>query len=418
MKKTIRKVASPTRAASTRRSSFPGCEENYGCEVVAVAVDVGQAEETSGLGGEGAPHRRVDFHLHRRRARSSRATTSSRCCESGAVYETRLPARHGRRRVRSSPGSRSRSRSRPAATRSPMAARARATTRCASSSPTRRSRRSSRSSRRGASGTSRRARTRSTTPPPRGIPVAATKKDPYSRDRNLWHLSHEGGPLEDPACEPEPSMFKLTVDPEHAPDEPERVTISFEAGLPVAVDGQRLSPARAHRDAQRDRRPRTASDGRTSSRTASSASSRAASTRRPGGTLLVHGAPGARGAHPRPRQRRTRRSGSPFATPSSSTSGSGSRRCARRSTPSSQASWRRSPAASRSSSTRARRPSCGRTSPYSLYARGLASFDMSGYTPQDAERVHPPLRPPGPAAGAGSRPLRWNPCEPAAVRSR
>src|SRR6185295_19176253 len=77
----------------------------------------------------------------------------------------------------------------------------------------------------------------------RGIPVPVTKKDPYSRDRNLWHLSHEGGPLEDPAFEPEESMFRLSVDPRRAPDEPERVTISFEAGVPVAVDGEALSPA-------------------------------------------------------------------------------------------------------------------------------------------------------------------------------
>jgi argininosuccinate synthase len=76
----------------------------------------------------------------------------------------------------------------------------------------------------------------------RGIPVPATKKDPYSRDRNLWHLSHEGGPLEEPGFEPEPSMFKLTVDPEKAPDVPERVSISFEAGLPVAVNGAPLAP--------------------------------------------------------------------------------------------------------------------------------------------------------------------------------
>ncbi len=76
----------------------------------------------------------------------------------------------------------------------------------------------------------------------RGIPVSATKKDSYSRDRNLWHLSHEGGPLEEPGFEPEPSMFKLTVDPEKAPDVPERVTISFAAGLPVAVNGQKLAP--------------------------------------------------------------------------------------------------------------------------------------------------------------------------------
>ena len=78
----------------------------------------------------------------------------------------------------------------------------------------------------------------------RGIPVPVTKKDPYSRDRNLWHLSHEGGPLEDPAFEPEPSMFKLTVDPMEAPDAPEKVTITFEEGIPVAVNGTKLSPAK------------------------------------------------------------------------------------------------------------------------------------------------------------------------------
>jgi len=77
----------------------------------------------------------------------------------------------------------------------------------------------------------------------RGIPVPVTKKDPYSRDRNLWHLSHEGGPLEDPSFEPEASMFKLTVDPMNAPDEPERITIAFESGIPVAVNGEKLSPA-------------------------------------------------------------------------------------------------------------------------------------------------------------------------------
>src|SRR5437764_2030594 len=77
----------------------------------------------------------------------------------------------------------------------------------------------------------------------RGIPVRVTKKDPYSRDRNLWHLSHEGGPLEDPAFEPEESTFKLTVDPTLAPQTPEKVTIEFDAGEPVAVNGKKLSPA-------------------------------------------------------------------------------------------------------------------------------------------------------------------------------
>src|SRR5688572_24291580 len=77
----------------------------------------------------------------------------------------------------------------------------------------------------------------------RGIPVPVTKKDPYSRDRNLWHLSHEGGPLEDPSFEPERSMFRLTVDPMDAPDTPEKVVVGFEAGIPVTVNGKSLSPA-------------------------------------------------------------------------------------------------------------------------------------------------------------------------------
>jgi argininosuccinate synthase len=77
----------------------------------------------------------------------------------------------------------------------------------------------------------------------RGIPIPVTKKDPYSRDRNLWHLSHEGGPLEDPSFEPEASMFRLTADPMDAPDVPEKVTIAFEAGVPVAVNGKAMSAA-------------------------------------------------------------------------------------------------------------------------------------------------------------------------------
>jgi argininosuccinate synthase len=76
----------------------------------------------------------------------------------------------------------------------------------------------------------------------RNIPVPVTKKDPYSRDRNLWHLSHEGGPLEDPAFEPEESMFMLSQSPMNAPDEAEKVTISFVKGVPTAVNGQAMTP--------------------------------------------------------------------------------------------------------------------------------------------------------------------------------
>ncbi len=72
------------------------------------------------------------------------------------------------------------------------------------------------------------------------VPVAVTTEKIYSRDRNLWHLSHEGGRLEDPWNEPAEDMFMLSVAPEAAPDQPEYVVIGFEAGVPVAVDGARL----------------------------------------------------------------------------------------------------------------------------------------------------------------------------------
>ena len=72
------------------------------------------------------------------------------------------------------------------------------------------------------------------------IPVAQSKKSIYSRDRNIWHLSHEGGILEDPWAEPEEDMFCLTVAPEAAPDEPHYLTIDFQQGVPVAIDGETL----------------------------------------------------------------------------------------------------------------------------------------------------------------------------------
>jgi argininosuccinate synthase len=75
------------------------------------------------------------------------------------------------------------------------------------------------------------------------VPVAATIKSIYSRDANLWHVSHEGGMLEDPWNEPEESMYQISVAPEVAPNQPVYVEIEFESGTPVTVDGQKLSPA-------------------------------------------------------------------------------------------------------------------------------------------------------------------------------
>ena len=75
------------------------------------------------------------------------------------------------------------------------------------------------------------------------IPIPVTAEKPYSSDRNLLHISYEGGILEDPWREPYEDMFTLTVSPEKAPDQAEYVEIDFEAGDPVAVNGERLLPA-------------------------------------------------------------------------------------------------------------------------------------------------------------------------------
>ena len=85
----------------------------------------------------------------------------------------------------------------------------------------------------------------------RGIPVPVTAEKPYSIDANLLHISYEGGVLEDPWVSPPPGMFRLTVDPELAPDESEVVTVSFEAGNPVAIDGRPLPPVELLAEANR-----------------------------------------------------------------------------------------------------------------------------------------------------------------------
>jgi argininosuccinate synthase len=77
----------------------------------------------------------------------------------------------------------------------------------------------------------------------RGIPVPVTREKPYSTDRNLLHISYEGGVLEDPWREPYDDMFVLSVSPEQAPDKAEYVEVDFESGNPVRVNGEALSPA-------------------------------------------------------------------------------------------------------------------------------------------------------------------------------
>jgi argininosuccinate synthase len=74
------------------------------------------------------------------------------------------------------------------------------------------------------------------------VQVEQSRANIYSRDRNIWHLSHEGGDLEDLANEPRESMWQWVVSPEQAPDKPEEVEIGFEAGTPVSVNGKKLEP--------------------------------------------------------------------------------------------------------------------------------------------------------------------------------
>ncbi len=74
------------------------------------------------------------------------------------------------------------------------------------------------------------------------IPVPVTREKPYSIDANLFHISYEGGILEDPWREPPEDMFQMTVSPEKAPEEPEYIELSFEKGIPVALNGEHLPP--------------------------------------------------------------------------------------------------------------------------------------------------------------------------------
>jgi argininosuccinate synthase len=76
----------------------------------------------------------------------------------------------------------------------------------------------------------------------KGIPVPVTPEKPYSIDANLLHVSYEGGVLEDPWASPPAGMFRMTVDPQQAPDEPEIVTVGLDRGNPVAINGRTLGP--------------------------------------------------------------------------------------------------------------------------------------------------------------------------------
>ena len=112
------------------------------------------------------------------------------------------------------------------------------------------------------------------------IPVPVTAEKPYSMDRNLVHVSYEGGILEDPWREPYNDMFRLTVSPEDAPNQPEYVEIEYAERQSGRDQRRAASPASDYRARQRDRADATASAASTWSRTATSGSNRAECMRR------------------------------------------------------------------------------------------------------------------------------------------
>lgn len=242
MSKSVKKVALAYSGGLDTSIIIPWLKENYGCQVVAVAVDVGQAEETSGLAEKARKTGADDFHLLDVREEFAKDFLFP-VLRAGAVYEheyllgtaTARPL-IARKQVEIalqtgcdavSHGCTGKGNDQ---VRFELAYQALAPE-LAVIAPWREW---SIKSREDAIDYAQ----------ARGVPVPVTKKDPYSRDRNLWHISHEGGPLEEPGFEPEASMFKLTADPEKAPDQAERVAIGFEAGVPVSVNGETLSPAK------------------------------------------------------------------------------------------------------------------------------------------------------------------------------
>ncbi len=236
----VKKVALAYSGGLDTSIIIPWLKENYGCEVVAVAVDVGQKEETEGLAEKARRTGACDFHLIDARAEFARDYLLP-VLKAGAVYEHEYllgtaAARPliARKQVEGALATGCDGLAHGCTGKGNDQVRFELTYQAlapelAVIAPWREWEIRSREDAIDYAAE-------------RGIPVAATRKEPSSRDRNLWHLSHEGGPLEEPGFEPEAGMFKLTTDPEKAPDRPERVTVGFEQGFPVSVDGRPLSP--------------------------------------------------------------------------------------------------------------------------------------------------------------------------------
>ncbi len=241
-KSKVKKVALAYSGGLDTSIIIPWLKENYGCEVVAVAVDVGQKEETEGLAEKARKTGACDFHLIDARAEFAKDYLFP-VLKAGAVYEHEYLLG--------------------TSTARPIIAKKQVeialATGCDALSH-------------GCTGKGNDqvrfelaymalAPDLTVIAPWRDpewtitsredaldyaaahdIPVLQTKQDLFSRDANLWHISHEGGPLEDPAAAGPEAMYKMTTPPEKQPAMPETITIAFERGRPVAVNGKTLGP--------------------------------------------------------------------------------------------------------------------------------------------------------------------------------
>ena len=177
----------------------------------------------------------------------------------------------------------------------------------------------------------------------RGISLAGIDETKlYSRDENLWHISHEGGPLEDPALEPEEEMFSWTVAPEAAPDRPEYVEIGFESGTPVSVNGPAHGFSAPPRPAERDRCQARGRPGRSGGEPTGGDEVPGACTRRPVEPFCIRRC-GTWSPSPWTGGRRRSRTKWPGAGPTSSTKDAGGPRSGRESRPWWTRSWSPSP---------------------------------------------------------------------------
>src|SRR5919198_6046347 len=236
----VKKVALAYSGGLDTSIIIPWLKENYGCEVIAVAVDVGQAEETSGLEAKAYATGACDFYLIDAKEEFARDYLFL-VLKAGAIYEHDYLLG--------------------TSTARPLIARKQVEIALATGCD---------AVAHGCTGKGndqvrfelayqalapelkviapwREWNLRSREDcldyaAQRGIPVAASRGKIHSRDRNLWHLSHEGGELEDPNNAPLASTWMLTRSPQDAPEKEEEVTIGFEQGTPASVNGMRLDP--------------------------------------------------------------------------------------------------------------------------------------------------------------------------------